>query len=64
MFSINVQLRVKFRAFGWTFSTVEKFFNIGVSSASGFSFTELTNPTIPTTAKTVYNDRGITFRVW
>jgi hypothetical protein len=63
MFSISVQLKVKFRAFGITFSTVEKFWNISYSGSS-IGFTELSNVTPPLSAKTVYNDRGILLRVW
>ena len=63
-FNIRVYVRVKFRAFGFTFGTVEKQFTVnGFPTTGQISYSE--EPIlVPPTAKLLLDQRGVLLKVW
>ena len=62
-FNIRVYVRVKFRAFGFTFGTVEKQFAVSASTTGQLAYVE--EPIlVPATAKLLLDQRGVLLKVW
>ena len=59
--SLGVHVRVKFRAFGITFGTVDQAFNVSVVNGK-VAWAPGAVPPAGTT--TLYNDRGVLVEVW
>lgn len=57
---IGIYLKCKFRAFGITFGSVEKSFRLNVPKFTWGA----TDDVPPGDATQIYNDRGVTLKVW
>lgn len=64
MFNVGVYVRVKFRAFGITFGSVEKAWTLGVSQNQPLSVTEIQTNEVPNTAKKILDRNGVIVKVW
>lgn len=56
--SISIRLRVKFRAFGFTFGSIDKAWTV-----SPLGLTEI-SPSNEENSKVLYNDRGVYLSYW
>lgn len=64
MFNVGLYVKVKFRAFFIDFGTIEKAWTLGVTQGQPLSVLEIPTNQVPSATRKIYDQRGLTVKVW